>query len=76
MARYVPNREGLRALLHRDDVKSLVRQHGDSLVSQAGDGFVASYRDGPTRFGGIIYADTWSAKHRDARENILVRLIG
>lgn len=76
MAKYVPNREGLRTLLYRDDVKSLVRQHGDSLASQAGDGFVASYQDGLNRYGGIVYADTWSAKHRDARENILVRLIG
>lgn len=76
MARYVPNKAGLKALLHRDDVQALVREHGDSLANQAGDGFVVSYRDGPTRFGGIVYADTWSAKHREARENVLVRLIG
>lgn len=76
MARYVPNSSELEALLRSRNVSDLVMKYGDSMAGQAGDGFVASYRQGKSRFGGIVYADTWSAKHRDARENILVRLIG
>lgn len=76
MARYVPNSSELEALLRSSAVSNLVMEYGDSIARQAGDGFVASYRQGKSRFGGIVYADTWSAKHRDMRENILVRVIG
>lgn len=74
--KYRPNRQSLRNLLRSDEVQQLVRTHGDRIAAQAGDGFVASYRQGKNRFGGIVYADTWSAKHRDARENRLVRVLG
>lgn len=76
MARYVPNSSELEALLRSSAVSNLVMEHGDSIARRAGDGFVASYRQGKSRFGGIVYADTWSAKHRDMHENILVRVIG
>lgn len=74
--KYVPNRAGLEGLLRDGKTQDLVRSHGEALVSAAGDGFVSSYMQGKTRFRGIIYADTWSAKHRDHRENVLVRVLG
>ncbi|CQD04169.1 hypothetical protein [Corynebacterium striatum] len=51
-------------------------QHGDALAGAAGDGFVLSTQQGKSRFRGIVYADTWSAKRREARENVLVRVLG
>lgn len=74
--RYVPKRQGLEEVLRSGETQRFVRTQGDAVASRAGDGFVASYRQGRSRFRGIIYADTWSAKHRDHRENVLVRTLG
>lgn len=76
MARYVPNSRATGEILRSAGVQSLVQSHGNRLAAAAGDGFVASYQQGRSRYGGIIFADTWSAKHRDRRENILVRVLG
>ena len=73
---YRSNRKGMGELARGAVAQSLVRQHGERLAAAAGDGFVASYMQGKSRFGGIVYADTWSAKHRDRRNNILVRVLG
>ncbi|WP_306592887.1 hypothetical protein [Corynebacterium striatum] len=51
-------------------------QHGEDITGRAGDGFVLSTRQGKSRFRGIVYADTWSAKRREARENVLLRVLG
>ena len=74
--RYESNHAGMEELARGSVAQSLVRQHGERLAAAAGDGFVASYMQGKSRFGGIIYADTWSAKHRDRRNNVLVRVLG
>lgn len=76
MARYKPNREGLREILASQEVAALVSDHADRIAAECGDGFVASQRMGKTRQRAIVYADTWSAKHRDARENVMVRVLG
>lgn len=74
--RYRPNRAALEELARGSEAQQLVNEHGNRLVNAAGDGFVLSTRQGASRFRGIIYADTWSAKHRNARENTLVRVLG
>lgn len=73
---YRSNHKGMEELARGAVAQSLVRQHGERLAAAAGDGFVASYMQGRSRFGGIVYADTWSAKHRDRRGNVLVRVLG
>ena len=73
---YRSNHKGIEELARGAVAQSLVRQHGERLAAAAGDGFVASYMQGKSRFGGIVYADTWSAKHRDRRDNVLVRVLG
>ena len=74
--RYESNLGEMEALVRGAPVQNLVREHGERLAAAAGDGFVASYMQGKSRFGGIVYADTWSAKHRDRRDNVLVRVLG
>lgn len=75
-ARFEPDYGGYRELLASGPVASLVSKHANQIASQCGDGFVASQRMGATRQRAIVYADTWSAKHRDHRENVMVRVIG
>ena len=67
MAKYVPNKSALKALL---------KDPAEQIAAAAGDGFVSSYKMGKTRHRCIIYADTWSAKRREARDNILTRALG
>ena len=74
--RYESNHAGMEELARGSVAQGLVKQHGERLAAAAGDGFVASYMQGKSRFGGIVYADTWSAKHRDRRNNVLVRVLG
>lgn len=74
--KYKANPKGLEELARGPAAQGLVHEHGERLTSTAGDGFVASYQQGKSRYRGIIYADTWSAKHRNARENTLVRVLG
>lgn len=74
--KYRANREGLRQVLASAEVASLVSTHAESIAAQCGDGFVASQRMGKRRQRAIVFADTWSAKHRDHRQNILVRALG
>lgn len=76
MAKYVPNRAGLEALARGEVAQTLVRKYGDGTSSSAGDGFVASYQQGVSRYRGIVYPQTWSAIHRNRRDNTLVRLLG
>lgn len=76
MAKYIANKAGLEALARGDIAQSLVRTHAERIASTAGDGFIASYQQGASRFRAIIYADTWSAKRRNARDNTLVRVLG
>lgn len=74
--RYRPNRAGLREVLASPEVASVVSAHANRLASAAGDGFVASTRMGRSRQRAIVYADTFSAKRREARDNVLVRVLG
>ena len=73
---YRSNHKGMEELARGAVAQGLVREHGERLAAAAGDGFVASYMQGKSRFGGRVYADTWSANHRDRRDNVLVRELG
>lgn len=74
--RYKSNRAGLLEVLASGEVAALVDSHAQRLASAAGDGFVASQQMGARRQRAIVYADTWSAKHRNRRDNTLVRVLG
>lgn len=74
--RYVSNRAGLREVLASPQAAALVSDHAERIAAQCGDGFVVSQQMGKVRQRAIVYADTWSAKHRDARENVMVRVLG
>lgn len=76
MVKYKPNSAGLREVLASAGAASLVSTHAERIAAECGDGFVASQRMGKTRQRAIVYPDTWSAKHRDARENVMVRVLG
>lgn len=76
LMKYRPNRAGLQELLRGSVAKRLVIEHGEKFAAQCGDGFVLSTQQGKTRYRGIVYADTWSAKHRDHRQNVMVRVLG
>lgn len=76
MVRYVPNGVGLREVLASPQAAALVSDHAERIAAQCGDGFVASQQMGRTRQRAIVYADTWSAKHRDHRDNVMVRVLG
>ena len=76
MAKYVPNKSALKALLKDPMTQGIVVDHAEQVAAAAGDGFVSSYQMGKTRHRCIIYADTWSAKRRQARDNILTRALG
>jgi hypothetical protein len=76
MAKYVPNKSALKALLKDPMTQGIVVDHAEQVAAAAGDGFVSSYQMGKTRHRCIIYADTWSAKRREARNNILTRALG
>lgn len=75
-ARYKSFPQAQEEIRRSAGAQSLVRQHAERLASAAGDGFVASYQQGKSRYRAIVYADTWSAKHREARGNILTRVLG
>lgn len=76
MSRYVPNRAGLQAVLASSEVASEVASHASRLASAAGDGFTYSQQMGAIRQRAIVYPDTWSAIHRNRRDNTLVRVLG
>ena len=76
MAKYVPNKSALKALLKDPMTQGIVVDHAEQVAAAAGDGFVSSYKMGKTRHRCIIYADTWSAKRREARDNVLTRALG
>jgi len=76
MAKYVPNKSALKALLKDPMTQGIVVDHAEQVAAAAGDGVVSSYQMGKTRHRCIIYADTWSAKRREARDNILTRALG
>lgn len=76
MTRYQPNHAGLEELARGPVAQQLVEEHGNRIVNAAGDGFVLSTQQGASRFRGIVYADSWSAKRRNARDNTLVRVLG
>lgn len=74
--RYVPNRGGLQEVLASPEAAALVSGHASRLASAAGDGFTYSQQMGAVRQRAIVFADTWSAKHRNRRDNTLVRVLG
>ncbi|MGV3073225.1 hypothetical protein ACEE90_12470 [Corynebacterium phoceense] len=74
--KYRPNRAGLRELLRGTAAKTLVIEHGERLANAAGEGFELSTQQGKSRFRGIIYPKTWSARRREAKNNVLIRVLG
>lgn len=74
--RYKPNAEGLREVLASAEAAALVSDHAERIAGQCGDGFVASQQLGKVRQRAIVYPDTWSAKGRDRKHNVMVRVLG
>lgn len=74
--KYLPNRAGLEELLRGPVAQQLVDDHGQGVADECGDGFVFSAQQGKSRYRGIAYAGTWSAKWRDHRGNVMVRVLG
>ena len=74
--KYRPNHEGLRELLRGTAAKTLVIEHGERLTNAAGEGFELSTQQGKSRYRGIIYPNTWSARRREAKNNVLIRVLG
>lgn len=74
--RYVRDRSGLLEVLASPQAAALVSEHAERIAARAGDGFVVSQQMGARRQRAIVYADTWSAKHRNRRDNTLVRVLG
>lgn len=73
---YKSNKAGLEALARGPAVQRLVRSHANAIAARAGDGFEASFTQGRRRFVGIVFANTFSSKRREARDNVLVRVLG
>ena len=46
------------------------------LAREAGEGYEGSTMQGRSRFRGIVFPDTWSARKDNARNNTLVRVLG
>lgn len=46
------------------------------LARAAGEGYKGSTMQGLSRFRGIVFPDTWSARKDNARNNTLVRVLG
>lgn len=76
MARYKKNRQGLRELLRGEVAQQLVDDQLQRAEAALGDGFVGSAMQGKSRYRGIVYADSWGAKHREKRGNLMVRWLG
>lgn len=76
MVKYVPNAAGLLEVLASPEAASLVSSHAERIAGQCGDGFEVIQRMGTTRQRASVYPDTWSAKHRDHRDNVMVRVLG
>lgn len=74
--RFVGYGKGVREVMQSPEMAAMINKIAAQKVAEAGDGFVASGRQGKNRYRSIIYADTWSAKHREHRDNILVRVLG
>ncbi|WP_257183423.1 hypothetical protein [Corynebacterium cystitidis] len=76
MIRYTGKSKGLLELLKSEFAQQLVDEHAQSVVDACGDGYVADGRQGENRYRVIVYADTWSAKYDDHRNNTMVRTLG
>lgn len=73
--KYRPNSSGLEQLVRGHVAQKLVNDKAEEMAQRAGDGFVASGQQRRARYGAIVYADSWSAKRREARENRLVKVL-
>lgn len=57
-------------------VANLVEEVGHSIAVRAGPGYEASFRQGKTRYRGIIFPRTYRAMRDNARNNSLVKALG
>lgn len=74
--KYIRYRKGLIEVLNMEGVAKLVEEHTSRIADAAGDGFVGDCGPGKTRYRGTVYPDTWSARRRNFRENILLKKLG
>ena len=70
------NINGFHEIRRGPGVQSLIDSNTASLASQAGEGFIGKTAHGRTRYRGIVAPDTYAARRRNARDNVLVRLAG
>lgn len=73
--KFVGNGRGVIQVMQSPEMARKIDQVAAQKVGAAGDGFVASGRVGKTRYRSIIYADSWSAKNREHRDNVLIRVL-
>lgn len=73
--KYKQNRDSLKALLYDDNVAELVDEKADELAEAAGDGFTARGVKGKSRYRASVWTESFSARVRDRRQNILVKTL-
>jgi len=69
-------RGSARDILRSDEALALVARAAERVQASAGPGFEVRYRVGRNRARASVYADTFSARVRNSRENILIRALG
>lgn len=83
MAKFKPDSRGIGAFMRGPEVQTMVRRSGDRVARAAGDGFEADTWISPApgrtpepRAVSGVKAETWSARYRQARDNVLQRARG
>lgn len=69
------NHAAFEEVLRSPKVQAWVNATTQEIAGRAGPGYVGSTRHGKTRFRGIVYADTWRARHDNQNNNTLVRVL-
>lgn len=79
-SRFRPDRQGIGELMRGPEVQKMVRRSGDRIARSAGDGFEADTwisptpgRSGQPRAVSGIFAQSWRARSRQSRDNVLQR---
>lgn len=69
------NREGIRALLRSDEMKSICEEHANNALGKLGDGYSVSSTVGPNRVNASIFAETYKAKKENAEQNTILKAL-
>lgn len=69
----VLNRSGVRALLRSAEMKAICEEKAKEIADRCGDGFKTNTRTGKNRVNAMVFASTYQAKARNARENTILK---